>query len=1056
MSLGRNLLLLLSLAVGPLSGMTASGGDHVDFDREIRPILADRCFHCHGPDAEQREADLRLDQEQAAKADRGGYRAIVNGDVAASHLIERITSEDPDQIMPPPDSARKLSAEEIDTLKRWIAEGATWKAHWAFDPLAREPLPTVRQNDWSRNPIDRFVLARLEQAGFQPAPPVDRSGLIRRLSLDLTGLPPTSEEVERFLSDTRPGAYERLVDRLLNSPRFGERVTSMWLDAARYSDTYGYQVDRDRFVWPWRDWVIESLNANMPYDEFLKNQLAGDLRDGATDRQILATTFNRLHPQKTEGGSVPEEFRTQYVADRIETVATAVMGLTMECCRCHDHKYDPISQREYYQLFAFFNKIDEAGLYSYSTQSVPTPTLWLPSEAERNAIAAAERRVREAEQLIAREERAAESRFNGWLTQNAESVSSPEEKKPADSPAAQTDEEDVGDVKMSDRPHRLVYVDFEGELPRSTVAVPGWAGQGVQLTGDDAVGTGVGDFRRYDPFTIALAMRTEKHPERAVVFHRSLGWTDAGSRGYELLLEEGHLSMALVHFWPGNAIRIRSLEKIPLSKWMHVAVVYDGSSRADGLMLYVDGKPYPVEVVRDKLTKKIAGKDGDRMVLGARGRDSGFRGGQIDEVKIFDRQLSPLEVDELAGGDRLQKLLTQDPESLSPKAQQSLRQHYLLSQDAIYGERLSALRDARAEAASAADSVTEIMVMDEMPEVRTTHLLARGDYDQPTDRVAAATPEILPTFPEDAPRNRLGLARWLTGPTHPLTSRVAVNRFWQLIFGEGLVRTPEDFGTQGQPPTHPALLDFLAAEFIESDWDIKRLVRMMVTSATYRQGTNFNPKLVEDDPENRLLGRAGRRQLPAEMLRDAALAMGGLLIDRRGGPPVKPYEVAVSFKPVKRDQGEGLYRRSVYTYWKRTGPAPAMMALDASKRDVCRVRRPRTQSPLQALVLLNDPQFVEAARKLSERLLRECDVDAVVRRMFFEVLGRMPTDEEFAVLDDLFQTQRDYFVHHTDEAELTFMTGDTPLDPDLPVADVAAGSVLASLLMNFEGFTRYP
>ena len=449
-------------------------------------------------------------------------------------------------------------------------------------------------------------------------------------------------------------------------------------------------------------------------------------------------------------------------------------------------------------------------------------------------------------------------------------------------------------------------------------------------------------------------------------------------------------------------------------------------------------------------------KDGDRMVLGARGRDSGFRDGQIDEVKIFDRQLSSLEVDELAGGDRLQTLLSQDSESLSPRALQSLRQHYLQSQDALYGEALSSLRDARAEAASAADSVTEIMVMDEMPEVRNTHLLARGAYDQPADRVAAATPEVLPIFPEDAPRNRLGLARWLTGPTHPLTSRVAVNRFWQLIFGEGLVRTPEDFGTQGQSPTHPALLDFLAAEFIESDWDIKHLVRMMVTSATYCQGTNSDSKLGEDDPENRLLGRAGRRQLPAEMLRDAALAMGGLLIDRRGGPPVKPYEVAVSFKPVKRDQGEGPYRRSVYTYWKRTGPAPAMMALDASKRDVCRVRRPRTQSPLQALVLLNDPQFVEAARKLSERLLRECDVNAVVQQMFFEVLGRMPTDDEFAVLDELFQTQRAYFGRHTDEAELTFMTGDTPLDPDLPVADVAAGSVLASLLMNFEGFTRYP
>ena len=1052
MSLGWNLSLLLALAILPLAVETVSGTESVDFDREIRPLLADRCFHCHGPDAEQREGDLRLDQEQEAKADRGGYRTIVGGDVDASHLIKRITSDDPDQQMPPPDSARHLTPQEIDTLKRWIAEGATWKSHWAFDPLNRGPLPDVAQNDWSLNPIDRFVLARLEESGFQPASPANRSRLIRRLSLDLTGLPPAAEDVERFLNDTRPNAYEHVVDRLLDSSGFGERMTSMWLDASRYSDTYGFQVDRDRFVWPWRDWVIESFNENMPYDEFLKNQLAGDLRKSATESQILATTFNRLHPQKTEGGSVPEEFRTQYVSDRIETVSTAIMGLTMECCRCHDHKYDPLSQREYYQLFAFFNKIDEAGLYSYSTQSVPTPTLWLPTDTERAAIAAAGQRVRVAEQAVAREKRAAGLRFDRWI--NVDTRTSPIEavKKPTSSAVGQSDE----DTHDNNASHRLVHLDFEGELPRATVAVSGWEGQGVQLSGDDPVATGVGDFRRYDPFTISLAMRAEKHPDRAVVFHRSLGWTDAGSRGYELLLEQGHLSMALVHFWPGNAIRIRSLEKIPLSRWTHVTVVYDGSSQAEGLALYVDGRLCPVEVVRDKLTKKIAGKDGDRLVFGARGRDSGFRDGQIDEVKIYDRQLSSLEVDALAGGDRLQELLARDPKSLSENQRQSLRRHYLYAHDLPLREKLSALRDARAEAASAADSVIEIMVMSEMPEVRNTHLLTRGAYDEPAERVSAETPDVFPPFPEGAPRNRLGLARWLTDPAHPLTARVAVNRFWQLIFGEGLVRTPEDFGTQGQPPTHPDLLDFLAADLIRSGWDIKRLVRNMVTSATYRQSGMNDLKLLEDDPENRLLGRAGRRQLPAEMLRDAALAVSGLLIDRRGGPPVKPYEVAVSFKPVKRDQGEGLYRRSVYTYWKRTGPAPAMMALDASKRDVCRVRRPRTQSPLQALVLLNDPQFVEAARKLSERLLRECAGDAVVRQMFFQVLGRMPSDAEYAVLDDLFQAQRDYFSQHKEEAELTFMTGDTPLDPDLPAADVAAGSVLASLLMNFEGFTRYP
>ncbi len=1017
----------------------------IDFEREIRPLLADRCYHCHGPDAQQREAGLRLDEQQGAMADLGGYQAIVPGDVDASHLIDRVTSDDPDQRMPPPDSARQLTEDEINKLKQWIAEGATWKTHWAFRPIVPERPPEVQDQDWSRNPIDNFVLNRLESNGFRPASSVDRSRLIRRVSLDLTGLPPTSQEVAAFLADSDPGAYQRVVDRLLDSPQFGERVTSMWLDAARYSDTYGYQVDRDRFVWPWRDWVIASLNANMPYDEFVKNQLAGDLRSGATDSQILATTFNRLHPQKTEGGSVPEEFRTQYVADRIETVATAIMGLTMECCRCHDHKYDPISQREYYQLFAFFNKIDEAGLYSYSTQSVPTPTLLMPTDAQAEAIALAHDRVRDAEQKLVEAGHAAEQKFTEWLV--------------ADKPQGVKDsgQSTVDEANPQDGPvHRLAYLDFEGELPRGTSRVPGWSGDGVRLSGDDAVGTGVGDFRRYDPFTISLAMRAEKHLERAVVFHRSLGWTDAGSRGYELLLEDGYLSMGLVHFWPGNAIRIKSKKQIPLSKWMHVTVVYDGSSRADGLTLYIDGKQHEVEVVRDKLTRKIAGKDGDRLVLGARGRDSGFRDGQIDEVAIFDRQLSPLEVDALSGGKQLSELVARKPESLLPKEKDALREHFLLSFDPAYAEALSALRDARAEAASATESVIEIMVMGDSPGVRQTYLLARGAYDQPADRVMPETPEVFPDFPDNAPRNRLGLARWLTQSDHPLTARVAVNRFWQLIFGEGLVRTPEDFGTQGKSPTHPELLDYLAADFVQSGWDIKRLVREMVTSATYRQSGVADPRLVSEDPENQLLGRSQRRQLSAEMLRDAALKVGGLLIDRRGGPPVKPYEVAVSFKPVKRDSGEGLYRRSVYTYWKRTGPAPAMMALDASKRDVCRVRRPRTQSPLQALVLLNDPQFVEAGRKLSERLHKEYGPNEVVRTMFREVIGRSPSDQEFTVVKNLYVAQKEYFVLHPEEAELTFMTGDALLDPDLAVADVAAGSVLASLLMNFEGFTRYP
>ena len=466
-------------------GTAAAATDRIDFTRDIRPLLSDRCFHCHGPDAEQRQADLRLDTQEGALADLGGYGAVVPGDVAASQLIARITSDDPDERMPPPGSDRKLSAAEIEKFTRWVAEGAEWEGHWSFQPVQVPDVPEVKGKRWVRNPIDAFVLARLESAGFSPAPELDRGRLLRRVSLNLTGLPPSLEQLDRFLSDTDPDAYEKAVDRLLVSPRFAERVTSVWLDAARYSDTYGYQVDRDRYVWPWRDWVIDALNANMPYDEFIHNQLAGDLLPDADASQILATTFNRLHPQKTEGGSVPEEFRTQYVADRLETVSTALLGLTMECCRCHDHKYDPISQREYYQLFAFFNNIDEAGLYSYSTQSIPTPTLWLPTEAQQRAIAKASERVERAEADLAAAADLQESEVRKWAerppTESAPAPQREEGQSPKTEVAAEpnadieenAEPEDNAEPVAEGPPHRIAWLDFEQDLPRGCTAVDG-------------------------------------------------------------------------------------------------------------------------------------------------------------------------------------------------------------------------------------------------------------------------------------------------------------------------------------------------------------------------------------------------------------------------------------------------------------------------------------------------------------------------------------------------------------------------------------------------------
>lgn len=996
----------------------ATGDGPVRFNRDVLPILSDRCFLCHGPDEASREAELRLDQEASALA-----VAIEPGDADASELVARITSDDPDVRMPPPDSKLQLAANEIGLLRRWIDEGAAWQNHWAFLPVEKPAVPTVQNTAWPRNAIDNFVARKLEEAGLAPAEEATREQLIRRLSFDLTGLPPTLEEIDAFLFDNQEGAYRRVVDRLLNSPAFGERLASDWLDAARYSDTYGYQVDRDRFVWPWRDWVVGAFNRNLPYDEFIHAQLAGDLLADADDAQILATTFNRLHPQKVEGGSTPEEFRVEYVADRTQTFATAFLGLTMECCRCHDHKYDPLSQTEYYQLSAFFDKIDEAGLYSYFTQSVPTPTHALASDDEKQqleeraqAVATAERRLRDVA-----EQRAAA--YEAWLRAD-----------PQPKPVI---------------PGEIKWLTFEAFSDGKNQQAPGVDGKAVQLTGDDGIDVGVGNFHRYDPFSVSLWLKTPDIKERAVVFHRSRAWTDAASRGYQLLIEQGRLSASLIHFWPGNAIRIRTTQALPIERWQHVAVVWDGSNRASGLRIFLNGREAAVEIVRDRLTKNITGGGGDNITIGERFRDRGFTRGLVDEFRVFDRELTPLEAAHLADGSSLTEALADRQESA---ANDALRTFYLAAHDGPYREQLEELRQRRKALCELQDGLQEIMVMRDEPGVRRTYLLDRGAYDARSAEVAAETPAALPPMPAGVPRNRLGLAEWLTQPNHPLTARVAVNRYWQLIFGHGLVRTPEDFGRQGQPPTHPELLDFLASDFVQHGWDVKRLLKLITMSAAYRQTSTPPANSLAADPLNLLLSWSPSYRLPAEMLRDNALSASQLLVSRLGGPPAKPYEVEVSFKPADRDQGEGLYRRSLYTYWKRTGPAPVMMTLDASKRDVCRVRRERTSTPLEAFVLMNGPQFVEAARALAARQLSRHGDDSrdALAEMFRLLTARRPNAAELAVLLDLHRSQLDYFQARPEEAAVYLESGDfvAPGSPD--ACRLAALASVANALLSFE------
>ncbi|EKK02259.1 protein containing planctomycete cytochrome C domain protein [Rhodopirellula baltica SH28] len=1022
--------LICVVALAPFANAedASESDDAIQFNRDIRPILSENCFHCHGPDDENREAGLHLDTEEGAKD-----WAIVEGDWEASEVWLRMVSDDPDMLMPPPDSERKVTPEQTELVRRWIEQGAHYQSHWSFISPTDVDVPNgvviSDQSPGATNEIDRFINRALTEAGLQPEGEADKETWLRRVTFDLIGIPPTLSEMDAFLADDSSMDKVRVIDRLLARPEYGERMATDWLDAARYSDTYGYQVDRDRFVWPWRDWVTNAFNDNMPYDEFVTQQLAGDLLPDANREQILATTFNRLHPQKVEGGSVPEEFRIEYVADRAQTVATAMMGLTYECCRCHNHKYDPISQENYFQLNAFFDNIDEAGLYSYFTPSVPTPTLSLPTEEEERQLKQLQSDIVVAEQRLRETIR---ERREHWSEQLSQSGLSSIETLPE---------------------HRLAEpiasLDFEDEPKSPNQSVEGKVGKAWQLTGDDAVATEVGNFDRSQPFSVSLWMKTPDLKERAVVWHRSRAWTDAASRGYELLILDGKLQWSQIHFWPGNAISVVTDEVIPVGEWVHVTATTEGSSSASGLKIYVDGKAIETSVVRDALTKQIQGGGGDNITIGERMRDRGFKKGAVDQFRVFDVCLSDLEIQQLARGEY-------EFDTESGWDQDQVIDHALERWDEEVASARTKLREARVAKCKLEDSLDEIMVMRELPEQRPTHLLARGVYDSPQQVVQPGTPDFLPPMKSDdsSSPNRLTLAKWLCDREHPLTSRVAVNRLWQICFGQGLVRTPEDFGSQGMPPTHPELLDWLALDLADNDWDLKRMMKQIMLSDAYgRSSVSTQDKLALVDPTNRLLSHFPTYRLPAEMLRDQALAAGGRLVRTMGGPPAKPYEVEVSFKPTDRDKGEGLYRRSLYTYWKRTSPAPVMTTLDAAKRDVCRVQRERTASPLQAFVMLNGPQTIEASRGLAEKLIREAtssDVKTVLRDAFRVTTSRRPTQDQLSVLIDLYEEQLNYFQTHETATSEFLSIGDSDPDALLDANRVATMTVVVGTLLNFD------
>jgi hypothetical protein len=1042
-------LIPFAASIAIIGAFETACGAAPDFDRDIRPILSDRCFLCHGPDAETREAELRLDNRESATE-----YVIVPGEPDESELIARITSDDPDVRMPPLESHLSLSDAEKGLIREWIAGGAEYTEHWAFRPLPAEvAVPDVRGAAWPRGPLDRFVAARLDAEGLDVSPQADPLRLLRRLSLDLTGLPPTVEEIrefERAAAKDVDAALEAAVDRLLASPAFGEHMAVAWLDAARYADSFGYQSDQLNTQWPYRDWVVRALNDNMPYDEFLTEQIAGDLLPGATRDQILATAFNRMHRLTNEGGSIAEEWLVENASDRIHTLGTAVLGLTVECARCHDHKYDPISQRDYYALSAFFNSIDENGMYDNASK-VPAPSLLLPTDEQQEALDAACREVEEAEAALEQVIADGEARFEAWLADDAEASHDIDLVRHVsfDAPA-----QDAASV------FRMVGSDG-GEDAGDVLYVPGVARDAIALDGDrGAAFEKLINIDRWQPFTVDLWLRdAAQNPLPVVVVQQSRG-TDVGYNGFDLMLADGVLDARLYRVWPGNAIGVRAHEPITSDAWQHVTVTYDGSSRAAGLRLYLAGVGLPAEVLRDRIQKgvTVAGYGGGDFTLGARFRDRGFKEGAIDELRVYSRALTPLEVRQLDASE------PSPPGRGQGEEVAELREYYFSAVDSETRNLAQSLLQARRHFVEAEEAIQEVAVMRELPEPRPAYILARGTYDAPKseeNRVERDTfADMLTPYPSDAPRDRRGLAQWLTDPAHPLTARVLVNRVWTNFFGRGLVETPENFGRQGAAPSHPELLDWLARDFVDSRWDVKRLCRMIALSATYRQDSRLRSELRDRDPENILLARGASRRLSAEQIRDLALAASGLIDPAGGGPPVSPYQPGEDLwresnamsPPYQQSTGKALHRRSLYSVWKRTAPLPNMLAFDAGTREVCTVSRSRTNTPLQALVLLNDVQFVEAARALAaETAQRHTETEGQIREAFLRLAGREPDDVELDLLVDAYNEQLALFAPGDQQQPGKYLdVGETAIDSELPPAELAALAATCQVILNLD------
>jgi hypothetical protein len=1004
----------------------------VDFDRDIRPILSDNCFACHGPDDKRRMANLRFDtQDGGLFADRGTYKIVAPGDPAKSRLMARIGDPNRAGRMPPPQTGTTLTDAQIELVRKWIEQGARWERHWAFVPPQSPTLPIVSDGKWPRNPIDRFVLARLEKEGLKPSPEADRITLLRRLSFDLIGLPPTPAEVDAFINDKSPDAYEKQVDRLLSLPQYGERMAMPWLDLARYADTHGYHIDSARDMWKWRDWVIEAFNRNMPFNRFGIEQLAGDLLPNATVEQRLASGFNRNHMINYEGGAIPEEYQVEYVADRVDTTANVFMGLTLGCARCHDHKYDPISQKDYYRFFAFFNTIAEKGLDGKNGNAAPV--LQVPTAVQASEEAWLQQAIAEHETALPKDE--LQAMLLAW-----------EETRLATLPEAPSGGLLAHYVLAKDLADSSGNFGHDGRTVKGKVIFDiGKPGPTAAFNGEAHV-----EFPAFqaDPFALAFWIRSGALSEMTVL---------EGGPGFEIGVEDSHPqpdfkrgSPLFVeyggHRWHSRAIVFGE-------EWHHLVVNFENAQPK----LLLDARP--VEMIE---VGPVPARSPGPLAIGDPHHEKPLKGGVAD-LRIYDRPLTRVEAEALAIHEPIRFILMQDEGKLS-KDQNQRQLDYFLIYDAepdlrrAYRE-LNALKQRLAQVKN---EIASVQVMSEMARPRDTFVLGRGDYSNHGEKVTAGVPALLPPLPKDAPANRLGLAEWLFSPSHPLTARVAVNRYWQLYFGTGLVKTSEDFGSQGESPIYRDLLDWLACDFREK-WDIKALQRLIITSATYRQSSRATAELLDKDPENRLLARGPRFRLPAEMVRDNALSASGLLNRTIGGPSVFPYQPPGLWEELSRGEtftaqeyheskGPDLYRRSLYTFWKRTSPPAALTTFDAPDREKCTSRRLVTNTPLQALVLLNDPTYVEAARVLAQRALLQAAGRDPQERVAFLIRAanaRRPAMAETRTLLELEQRLLHHYRNDPGAARKLIAVGASP-SANLEAAELAAWTMVASTILNMD------